>query len=230
MAAASSAQAQSSKFEISAVAGWTFSDGVDGPAVAVPGEGTFNRIDPKDSFSWGLRFGYLLTENHEIGALFDMQPTQLELSGTGTATLGDINIFNYHAYYAYTFLNIDAVARPYLLIGLGATNFSSVDVTLGDTPQSVGGSTEFSGTLAGGVKVFPFASPKFGFRAEARWTPTYITSDPGGVWCDPYWGCYFTGNFQNQARPNREQYSSQIEISGAVTKSPSGPNFCRPPL
>jgi hypothetical protein len=80
--------------------------------------------NPKDSFSWGLRFGYLLTENHEIGALFDMQPTELELSGTGTATLGDINIFNYHAYYTYTFLDIDAVARPYLLIGLGATNFS----------------------------------------------------------------------------------------------------------
>ncbi len=53
-----------------------------------------------------------------------MQPTELELSGTGTATLGDINIFNYHAYYTYTFLDIDAVARPYLLIGLGATNFS----------------------------------------------------------------------------------------------------------
>ncbi len=204
LAAASSAQAQSSKFEISAVAGWTFSDGVDGPAVTVPGEGTFNRIDPKDSFSWGLRFGYLLTENHEIGALFDMQPTQLELSGTGTATLGDINIFNYHAYYTYTFLNIDAVARPYLLIGLGATNFSSVDVTLGDTPQSVGGSTEFSGTLAGGVKLFPFASSKFGLRAEVRFTPTYIKSDPGGWWCG-YWGCYLTED---------PQYANQWELNG----------------
>jgi hypothetical protein len=90
LAAASSAQAQDARFEISALAGWTFSDGVDGEAVSVPGEGTFNRIDPKDSFSWGLRFGYLLTENHEIGALFGMQPTELELSGTGTASLGPI--------------------------------------------------------------------------------------------------------------------------------------------
>jgi len=204
LAAASSAQAQDAKFEISALAGWTFSDGVDGEAVTVPGEGTFNRIDPKDSFSWGLRFGYLLTGNHEIGALFDMQPTQLELSGTGTAILGDISIYNYHAYYAYSFGNIDNVARPYLLIGLGATNFSSVDVTLGDTPQSVGGSTEFSGTLAGGVKVFPFASPKFGLRAEVRFTPTYIKSDPDGWWCG-YWGCYLTEDYQ---------YANQWELNG----------------
>ncbi|MCK5489990.1 MAG: hypothetical protein KAI98_08370, partial [Gemmatimonadetes bacterium] len=63
--AASSAQAQDAKFELSATAGWTFSDGVSGARVVVPDVGTFDRIDPKDAFSWGLRAGYLLTENHE---------------------------------------------------------------------------------------------------------------------------------------------------------------------
>jgi len=204
LAAASSAQAQDARIEISALAGWTFSDGVDGEAVTVPDVGTFNQIDPKDSFSWGLRFGYLLNENNEIGVLFGMQPTELELSGTTTAILGSMNTFNYHAYYAYSFLNIDAVARPYLLIGLGATTFSSVDVTLADTPQSIGGSTEFSGTAAFGVKLFPFASPKFGLRAEVRFTPTYVKSDPDGWWCG-YWGCYLTED---------AQYANQWELNG----------------
>ncbi len=202
----SAAQAQSSKFEISATAGWTFSDGVSGANVEVPDVGTFNRVDPKDSFSWGLRAGYLLTENHEIGFLFNMQPTELEVSGTTTVSLGDQSVYNYHGYYAYTFGNFDASARPYLLVGLGATSFGAVNATIDDMQQEVGGGTKFSGTLALGLKLFPFASPKFGFRAEARFTPTYIKSDPGGWWCG-YWGCYLTED---------PQYANQFELLGGI--------------
>jgi len=201
--AASSAQAQDARFEISALAGWTFSDGVSGDRVTVP-EGSFDRIDPKDSFSWGLRFGYLLSGNNEIGFLFDMQPTELQLSGTETVSVGNMSIFNYHAYYAYNFLSVQSVARPYLLIGLGATQFGSVDATLGDTQQSVGGGTKFSGTAALGVKWFPFASRKFGLRAEVRFTPTWIKSDPDGWWCG-YWGCYVIED---------HQYANQWELNG----------------
>ena len=68
----------------------------------------------------------------------------------------------------------------------------------------MGGGTKFSGTGAFGVKVFPFASPKFGLRAEVRWTPTYIKSDPGGWWCG-YWGCYVVED---------AQYANQWELSG----------------
>ncbi len=201
--AGSAAHAQQARFEISGTAGWTFSDGVDGQAVTVP-EGTFNRVDPKDSFSWGARFGFLLNSSSEVGFLFDMQPTDLEVSGTQTISLGSENIYNYHGYYAYSFLDPDARARPYVLIGLGATQFGSVDATLGNQQQSLGGDTKFSGTGAFGVKMFPFASPKFGLRAEVRWTPTYIKSDPGGWWCG-YWGCYVTQD---------AQYANQWELSG----------------
>ena len=200
---ASAAQAQSAKFEISGTAGWTFSDGVDGETVTVP-EGSFNRVDPADAFSWGLRFGFLLSPNSEIGFLFNMQSTELELGGTTTVAIGDETIYNYHGYYSYSFMDRDAVARPYVLIGLGATQFGAVDATLGDLQQSVGGGTKFSGTGAFGVKVFPFASPKFGLRAEVRWTPTYIKSDPGGWWCG-YWGCYVVED---------AQYANQWELNG----------------
>jgi len=195
------AQAQSSKFEISATAGWTFSDGVSGATVETD-EGTFNRLDPADSFSWGLRFGYMLSENSEIGFLFDTQPTQLEAGGRDKATVGDMNVYNYHGYYSFAFSNIDAVARPYILVGLGATQFGAVSADQGD----LDGGTQFSATFALGAKIFPFASPKFGFRAEARWTPTYIKSDPGGWWCG-FYGCYLTED---------PQYANQFELNGGI--------------
>ena len=203
--AASSAQAQSSKFEISATAGWTFSDGVSGQTVNTP-EGSFNRVDPADSFSWGLRFGYLLSENSEVGFLFNMQPTQLEVSGSETVTLGDQSVYNYHGYYSYSFGNRDATARPYLLVGLGATQFGAVDATFGDEQGKIDGGTQFSGTFGLGAKFFPFGSPKFGLRVEARYTPTYIKSDPGGWWCG-LWGCYLTED---------PQYANQFELNGGI--------------
>jgi len=199
--AATSAQAQSSKFEISATAGYTFSDGVSGATVETD-EGTFNRLDPADSFSWGLRFGYMLSGNSEVGFLFDTQPTQLEAGGRDKATVGDMNVYNYHGYYSYSFMDRDAVARPYILVGLGATQFGSVSGAQGN----LDGGTQFSGTFAFGGKFFPFSSQKFGLRAEARWTPTYVKSDPGGWWCG-FYGCYLTED---------PQYANQIELNAGI--------------
>ena len=124
--AGTAAQAQDPRVEISATAGWMFSDGVSGNAVVVPGVGTFDRIDPKDAFSWGLRLGFLVNENSEIGFLFNQQATELEIGGTKTAKLGDLSIYNYHGYYAYNFGDTDAKARPYILFGLGATQYGTI--------------------------------------------------------------------------------------------------------
>jgi hypothetical protein len=61
------------------------------------------------------------------------------------------------------------------------------------------------GHMAGRVKFFP--NPSFGVRFGAQWTPTYIKTDPGGYWCDPWFGCYVVGE---------AQYSSQWDLSGGV--------------
>jgi hypothetical protein len=192
--------------ELSGTAGWTFSDGVSGAAVNVPGVGSFDRIDPKDAFSWGLRLGFLVSENSEIGFLFDQQSTSLEIGGTPTFELGDLSLRNYHGYYAYNFGDGDAAARPYVLIGLGATQYGTINVSAAGVQRDIDGNTRFSGSGALGVKMFP--SPRFGIRLEGRWTPTYIKSDAAGWWCDPYWGCYVVGD---------AQYSNQFELSGGVT-------------
>ena len=68
--------AQDKRVEISFLAGWTFSDGVDsgGTAVVTP-SGTFDRVDPKDSFKWGLTGGFLVNENAEVGFQYGSQST-----------------------------------------------------------------------------------------------------------------------------------------------------------
>ena len=204
--AAATVSAQDPRVEVSATAGWTFSDGVSGDGVTVPGVGSFDRIDPKDAFSWGLRLGFLVNENSEVGFLFNQQSTSLEIGGTSTFELGDLSLRNYHGYYAYNFGDGDATARPYVLIGLGATQYGTINVSASGVQRDIDGSTRFSGSGALGVKIFP--SPRFGIRLEGRWTPTYIKSDAAGWWCDPFWGCYVVSD---------AQYSNQFELSGGVT-------------
>ena len=141
---------------VSATAGWTFSNGVEADSsLMVPGVGTFNTIDPKDAFSWGLRLGFFAGENSEIGFLFNQQPTQIDVRGTTTIKIGDVKINNYHGYYAYNFGEGDADVRPYLLFGLGATQYGKVTATVSGTPQDIPGESRFSGTGAFGVKVYP---------------------------------------------------------------------------
>jgi hypothetical protein len=60
--------------------------------------------------------------------------------------------------------------------------------------------------LGAGAKFY--GASNFGARVGVRWTPTYIKSDANGYWCDPYWGCYLTGN---------AQYSNQFEFNGGIT-------------
>jgi outer membrane protein W len=206
---ASAAWAQDQRLEISGNGGWTFSDGVSsagGPVLGGDGN-LYDRIDPKDSFSWGLTIGYYLNENSELEFIYSQQQSKLEASGTATTEIGDFKIKNYHGVYSYNFGETDAVARPYISIGAGATSYPGLTFTRlnGDTAE-IGGNTQFSGTLGLGVKVYPGSTA--GLRLGARWTPTYIKSDSDGYWCDPYWGCYVVGN---------AQYSNQYELSAGLT-------------
>jgi hypothetical protein len=207
--AGSPASAQPPRWELSVTAGGTLSEGVDFEAVTIPDVGTFDTIEPADAFSWGARAGYLVDSFVEIGVLFDHQPTTLDLMGplgTKTIEVGDMNVYSYHAYIAYNFLEPDTKLRPYVLFGLGATQYGSVDLKIGNTHGSTDGDTQFSTTWAAGLKLFP--NPRFGLRLEARYTPTFIKSDAAGWWCDPWWGCYAVED---------AQYSQQWEFSTGIT-------------
>ena len=199
--------AQSKKVEVSVLGGWTLADGVSGDTVAGGDGNLYNRIDPKDSFNWGLMAGVNASDTVEVGFLFNQQMTTLEIGGTTSKDVGDFNINTYHGYVSYNLGDSDAKARPYILLGLGMTSYGGLTFTRANgQTQEIGGESQFSGTIGAGVKLYP--SPNVGARFGIRWTPTYIKSDAEGWWCDPYWGCYVVGS---------AQYANQWDISGGLT-------------
>jgi opacity protein-like surface antigen len=198
----SAAQAQDQRVEISGTAGYTFSNGVNGPGVVIPAVGTFNEIYPADAFSWGIRIGFNVTPNFEIGGLFNDQATQLTLGPTAVK-VGDMSVYNYHGYFAFNFGDPHQPVRPYVFGGLGVTDYGSINSVLGGN-NSIGGQSRFSTTWGAGIKAFPGRS--VGLRAEFRWTPTYITSNEAGWWCG-FYGCYVVAN---------AQYSNQYELAGGI--------------
>src|SRR4051812_40865620 len=79
------AMAQEKKAEIDVLFGWSFADGVQTDNSVLAGDGhVYNRIDPKDSFKWGLGGGALVGPNLEVGFLFGQAMTKLEIGGTNT--------------------------------------------------------------------------------------------------------------------------------------------------
>ena len=205
LAAAAPVFAQSPKVEVSGIFGWTFSDGVTGDGILAGDGNIYDEINAKDSFNWGFMLGVNASDNVEVGFLYGQQQSTLEVSGTNTVEIGDMNINTYHGYVAYNFGPPDSPVRPYVLGGFGATSYASVDFTVAGTARSTAGETQFSTTWGGGVKFFP--APRVGVRAGVRWTPTYIKSDSAGWWCDPYWGCYIVSDARS---------SNQFEFSGGV--------------
>jgi hypothetical protein len=205
--AAAPAFAQTPKAEVGAFVGWVFADGVSGDNYKAPDGNVYNRVDPKDSFGWGLDVGVFVGPNSEVGFIYANQPTKLTVTGTTTKEIGDQTTNTYHGYYAYNWGEGDARVRPYMLFGLGATSYSDVSYTsAAGAARTVPGVSRFSGTFGAGVKVY--GSGRVGGRFGMRWTPTYIKSDATGYWCDPYWGCYLTGN---------AQYANQIDLNGGIT-------------
>jgi outer membrane protein W len=202
---ATSAMAQS-KAQVSIFGGWTFSDGVTGDAYKAGDGNTYNGIDVKDSANWGFSFGVNATPNVEIGFLFGQQMSTLTLTGTAIRDVGDLKINSYFPYLAYNMGDEDAKARPYLLFGIGATNYGSVNYTkTGGQTGSTASNTQFAGTIGAGVRVYP--SPNVGVQFGMQWTPTYIKSDAAGMWCDPWFGCYVIGD---------AQYSNQVQFNGGI--------------
>jgi hypothetical protein len=201
------AWAQEHRIEVSGLAGYTLSDGVSANGSIRGGDGNiYNRLDPKDSFSWGFTLGYHFNEEWELEFLYDQQQSTLTAGGTTTRDIGDFKVKNYHGVFSYNFGMGDSAVHPFLFLGAGATSYPGVNFTVAGRSGQTQGNSKFSGTFGLGIKAYP--GHNVGFRAQARWTPTYIKSDSEGWWCDPYWGCYVVGD---------AQYSNQFAFQGGIT-------------
>lgn len=203
---ASTASAQ--KVEVSVSGGYTASDGVTSNQQPRLGQ-LYDEALVDSGSAFNFTAGMFVTPQLEVEFLFARQGSKLQAAGSGVADLpiSELTIYNYHGNLVYNWGEMDARVRPFVFGGLGATQYSFGDVI---AAQPVNGripsETRFSSTWGGGVKFY--FSPKVGARAALRWTPTYIKSDPAGVWCDPFYGCFALGD---------AQYSNQFETSFGIT-------------
>lgn len=201
--AAASAQAQESPIEVSGFGGYAFSEGID---VQDTGLGQIiDQVDVKSGFLYGFTFGVFVTEQAEVEFQFTQQSSGLTSGGLNDEEFLDMDVNNYHVNFVYNWGESDSARRPFLFAGLGATQFSPADID----GISIDSETRFSGTVGGGLKLYPQGG-RFGVKLLARWTPTYIKSDPAGVWCSPYWpwGCYVLED---------TDYANQFALVGGVT-------------
>jgi hypothetical protein len=203
-----------------------FSDGVDfGSNIVAPG-GVYSRVDPKDSFGWGIDIGVFVTPQVEVGFLYNNQPSKLVVSGTREVEVGDMGISGYHGTFTYNTGDADAKVRGYIMGGLGATSFGEVSYTGNRGPGTITSSTRFSSTWGAGVKVY--GGSHVGGRFSLLFTPTYIKSESAGYWCDPYWGCYLVGD--EVLEPVRVQRRHHVPVLTALTMADSrSSRTLRPP-
>ena len=205
LAAGPAMLAQDKKIELIPFVAYTLSEGIDFNAADIGTGQIVNKLTPKSGFTYGFQVDLLAGENFAMGFLFSDQLSKLEigLQGGGKEDLTDMNVRNYHGILTYNFGEGRDPVRPYFFGGLGATQYSPDDIN----GNSVESSTRFSTTWGGGVKAY--ASEHVGFRLGGRWTPTYINSDPAGIWCSPYWPfqCWVV---------NDANYSHQFQFDGGV--------------
>ena len=193
--------------EISGLAGYTWSDGVSFDINSDYGD--YNKIEPEDAFAWGLTAGYMLPYGTAIEFLYDRDATEISLAGlSGSKKIGDMSISNYHGLIVHNLIRPGSKVTPYIFGGLGATSYGEFSYTGSDgKTKTLDGETQFSTTWGAGLKIYAPQKP-YGLKLQFRWTPTYIKTDATGYWCDPYWGCYTTGD---------AQYSNQIELNAGLT-------------
>jgi hypothetical protein len=188
------------RVEIGGSVGWIFSDGAPFDGIPINGI-VYNRADPADSVGFGLTAGVYASEQGEIEFLWRRQPTTIDVTGPGAKLSADMNVDTYHGNFVYNAGDTDAVMRPFVFIGFGATNYGDANFPT----RTIQGLTKFSWAFGGGVKAYP--SEHVGIKATLSWTPTYIKSDSYGWWCDPYWGCGAIAD---------PDYANQFEFSGGV--------------
>jgi opacity protein-like surface antigen len=150
----------------------------------------YKRIDVQNGLNYGLSASYAIASKYtaiefiwshsQVGTV--AQPPNegraLKLFNlTSNQFLGDFVIH---------FKDGESRLRPFVLIGAGANQLSP------DRNQ-VSSITRFTWVFGGGVKYN--LSKHVGVRLQAKWSPTYINTAVGGIWCDPFWsGCWAKGD------------------------------------
>jgi outer membrane protein W len=183
--AASPAQAQDGKIELSVFGGGGTSAGYDlGRTVVDPTTLTaYDGVSFGSGAVVGAGIGYYLTPQMEVELAFNRMDGKFSgrrVDGADDDEFQDVTINHLHGYFIYNIGEEEKKVRPFVGVGLGATIFSSDEFRGNDVDSE----SFFSGSLTGGLKAA--LGRTLGLRLQARVTPTYIASTTEGYWCG--WG------------------------------------------
>ena len=182
------------KFEVQPFAGYKFGGGADvaGNALGI------SRINVESSLAYGVTATFNPAENLGLEFLWNRQSTNASgsYSGGGTyPTKVGVTLDQFHGDFLFSLAGHGSKVEPFVLVGVGAT----------DMHGAGNSTTRFSFGVGGGVKYF--VSKHIGFRAQARYTPTYLYSTNGGVWCN-WWGyCWVVPN---------DHFLQQGDVTGGI--------------
>lgn len=186
--------------------GYTASEGVTSDARPLLGQ-VYDSLEVESGASFHFNFGVFFNDHMQGEFLFARQNSRLLAEGpSASLDVSELAVYNYHFNFVYNWGERDAKVRPYAFGGLGATNYSFGANLISGSTGDLPGETRFSSTWGGGVKFY--FSPSVGAKVGLRWTPTYISSESAGVWCDPFYGCWPLST---------AQYSNQFDTSVGLT-------------
>jgi opacity protein-like surface antigen len=192
--------------EASVSIGYSASSGIESDRAPLLGQ-LYDEAAVTSGASFNFTVGGLFGEHAGVEFLFARQNSRLDAEGPGgSLPVSELAVYQYMGNFVYNWGDPDARVRPYASLGLGATNYSFGALLLPNARGDIGSETQFATTWGGGVKFY--FTPKVGVKVGLRWTPTYIKSDPAGLWCDPFYGCWELVD---------PKYSHQFETAGGLT-------------
>lgn len=153
-----------------------------------------NQLNVASSFATGLGLAFIKDERMAFELFWGWRPTNLEgpQEANGKRNVAtSLNNHDFHGNFLFSFGDPYAKAIPYVLLGLGATYLNPGTIAPSEMfPDGLNpsGKTRFSWALGVGAKTY--VNDKIGLRAQVRYHSTYVSDQAGGVWCDPYTGCY----------------------------------------
>ncbi len=199
MLAATAAWSQS-RFEVMPTIGYRTTGDFEGAVL------DFNHFRIKEGLSYGLSLGYRINPMFTFEVQWNRVDSNITatLAGEGDKNLADIATDVIHANFLIFAMSEQYKARPYFLVGLGATvanpkatNFSEGGLNPSGQTIDPAAKSRFSWSLGAGVQVN--ASERVGLRLQAKWLPTYINTT-SEIWID-WWGYPWVvpvSNYMNQ--------------------------------
>jgi opacity protein-like surface antigen len=173
---ATSASAHAQSWEVSGLAAFTPSAGLDNRAPEL------SELKIAGGFTWGIQGARLFGPQWGAEVLWTQQGSALTVgTDAGSSDLFTMTIRQLHGDVLYHFGEADARLRPFVFGGLGATFFSADDLE---------SETKFSFGLGAGVKYFRWET--IGIRAHFRYKPTMLNDEDAADFCDPFGFCQGT--------------------------------------